>query len=105
MTNKVADTIRDARRLLIKPGAWTKGEVARDKNNLAVCSHNSEATSWCMLGAINKINLRYFYAAIDQISGVVGNVSNFNDQPQTTLWDVVAALCKAENNAREVSDD
>ncbi len=99
---KAANVIAKARRLLLsEPGAWCKRSDAKDAdgNNCNAISDN--AVSWCMLGALLQADMEYFVHTNAAIRDVIGEPpSDFNDKDSTSLWDVVAVMCKAENRLR-----
>jgi len=53
MSAEVVDVLKRARERLAKPGAWTKGEFARDAVGEGVTSCDPHAVCWCALGAVN----------------------------------------------------
>ena len=47
--------LREMRKLLTKPHAWTTKALARTKTGLEINPNNKFAVCWCLLGAIHKI--------------------------------------------------
>lgn len=45
--------IRRVDQILSQPGAWTKGEFARDEEGIDCGPNDDEATCWCILGALD----------------------------------------------------
>lgn len=48
-----------ARALINNPKHWTQGEFARDKTGQSVYPDDENATCWCSLGAIDKVEPDY----------------------------------------------
>lgn len=55
--NEVATILNAAADLLTHKGAWTKGAFARDRSGQTTNSTNSNACSWCVVGAIGNVTV------------------------------------------------
>lgn len=103
--NKYVDILQKARGLLVK--GWTKGAYARIADNTPVIFSHSNATCWCMVGALYAANskfvsnnstgefygLRYLWAAITL--GNESELTHWNDTPERTINDVLDVYDKA----------
>jgi hypothetical protein len=49
-----AQNLTEARKLVEKPECWTKGEYARDEENLPTFVRAENAKCFCVLGAISR---------------------------------------------------
>lgn len=82
--------------LLDKPEKWTKTVSARDIHDMSCHPLYDHATCFCVLGALQKCIADYDerYAAIVnlQIHLGVGVLSFWNDAPERTYEEVIAAL-------------
>ena len=107
----VADVLNRAADLLEKPGAWTQGEWARDKNGEGEPLPGSDVC-WCAYGACYAVNgytwrgcgLDVVYA-LDQWSRANSypSIQHFNDEPGRTQAEVVAALREAARQSERPS--
>ncbi|MGN6063805.1 DUF6197 family protein [Brevundimonas diminuta] len=109
-TKSPAEVLEAAADLLEQPGAWTQDEFARDSVGRVVCPTSTLATCWCVRGAIAAVNededdhtannrnwkaaarLLGFHDAMD--------IELWNDAPERTQAEVVAALREAARQAR-----
>jgi len=92
--------------LLNSPEKWTKGALARDKNDKYVGILSKDAASYCLLGALfycydnkcigkkwNKLNnaiLEYGFRCFGE------TVVAFNNHPKTTYEDVIEVVKLAD---------
>ncbi len=90
-----------ARELISSPEKWTKGKFARDIKGESVAWHGDAAVCWCSEGAINRAghdalhSTRYdAYRAIEA-DLPDGNIVEFNDAPERTHPEVLAAFDRA----------
>ena len=99
MSKEVADLLRRAKAKIPTPETWTRGEFARDLGGKVVGGASAHAVCWCAYGAIQAVahesTLRE--DAEDAIASQVpsGYVADFNDAPETTHADVLAAFDRA----------
>lgn len=113
-----------ARELLSDPARWTKGAYARTTNKSSVASRSPEARCWCPLGAmlvctygpnetaestatvgdsflwagLSETNPQdqAYYDALDGLRKAVGRtIPSWNDRPETTHGNVLAAFDRA----------
>lgn len=59
MTHSTADILRKAKALIDTPEKWTKGENAKDVHGNEVGILASEATCFCMEGALKRVGVGY----------------------------------------------
>lgn len=96
MTKKILERAAN----LVSAG-WAQGVVGRYKNGDACGWDDSEAVSWCALGAINRAAMDEGHclgacAAVDRLRHIVGYfVVAWNDAPERTQAQVVRALRSA----------
>jgi hypothetical protein len=78
---------------------WCKGAVARDANGYPVLSDSPSAVCWCLYGGIEICYPDDFYAAESKFTDALPEgfleVSQFNDDDETTFADVRAAIERA----------
>jgi hypothetical protein len=86
-------------RSLIKKG-WTQGSFAKDVNGNEVDPKSSQAVSWCSLGAMEAAcycprDSRL--PILDILRRAAGTcvISDWNDHPNTTKEEILAAFDKA----------
>jgi hypothetical protein len=102
-----ADVLLAAAELLEKPGAWTVGDFARTGQGTSVWGFHSEATCWCLLGAVQKIadctTSELPSGVFDALVEVTGTKEPqvWNDAKGRTQSEVVAKLREAAALARE----
>ncbi len=109
----VADVLDAAADLLAKPGAWTRGQYARDDHGSPLQDgRNPAAVCWCAIGALEKVSDRLVgRKLVDPLQRIVANTSNkfgeyghiseWNDAPERTQAEVVAKLREAAALARQ----
>ncbi len=110
-TKSPAEVLGAAADLLESPGAWTQGQCARGEDKSWPNPEDEEATCWCGVGATMRI--AYFVyglgspvegAAINALHAYAGSLGYrsfgaFNDAPERTQAEVVAALREAARQA------
>lgn len=105
----VADILDWAADLIEPEGAWTQGAFARTKDGEPIGPLEAPATCWCLYGAIDKAGEdlgvdagwdadRALFASLRT------NVPKFNDAPERTQAEVVAALRQAAERARALGE-
>lgn len=95
---------------------WTQGTAARyDDGSPAECYRDNDAVCWCAIGAISRASYetegeaRVLYNASElaliewSVSAVSGynSITAWNDAPERTQAEVVAALREAARRERE----
>lgn len=96
-------TLKAARELLSKPGAWTQGVMARDASRQrGVAPLDSAAACWCLEGAVGKASFDTRFepgrtATPTQVLKVIETelgqkASRWNDDPARTQEEVLALL-------------
>lgn len=115
---KRSEYLQAARDKLSRSG-WLKHMLARNSRGWAVEPESPEATSFCARGVIvnviggDDISLNYVEAPLDEVcrtnnpylSSVPGwEIVGFNNHPDTTKADMLAAFDKAIVNARAYED-
>jgi hypothetical protein len=103
----VADVLDRAADLIEPEGAWSDGDVARDRSGNATYSMDPGAVCWCALGAIWReaeiAGINRYASEIPMAELVGGSVAIFNDAPGRTQAEVVAKLREAASLARDTS--
>lgn len=88
---------------LLRTKGWTQGSYARDAKGLRTDSHGSDATCFCVLGAIKRVygskrDIKYLNILHDTISRelvaqrLLASVVEWNDAPDQTAPQVIAWL-------------
>lgn len=92
--------LKQVRALLANPDRWTKGEMARNAFGAPIDPQGSNATCWCLMGAIHHetkddpfLAGSVYQILRTQLQGQT--VSDFNDNGTTTHTDVMTLLDKA----------
>ena len=110
-----ADILNAAADLLEKPGAWTQGTEARDQDGRSlVWGTDERAKCWCVVGALEWASGRgraateRAKALYAQSTGIMmeclgAAIPDWNDAPDRTQAEVVAALRKAATLSGEPS--
>lgn len=105
-------TVLNAAADLIEPeGCWTQGAYARHENGNPIGPMEDNATCWCLSGAIQRIDKgSQFSRAWETFDTFVrrrghDHIAAFNDAPGRTQTEVVAALRKAAQRAKEAGHD
>ena len=104
-TKSPAEVLGAAADLLEKPGAWTQGAFARDRMGRPQVSHDHRAICFCAVGAIYRVS-GYGPTATEAISRLSSQVrrnsiGEWNDKPNRTQAEVVAALRQASRRGGE----
>jgi hypothetical protein len=96
----VADVLESAAKLIEQPGKWVQGENALDKFGEPTEPGYSDAACWCLEGALQQCGGRH--SAYQAVRRAVGesNLWGWNDAPERTQPEVVAALRRAATLAR-----
>lgn len=96
MSAKTAALLRAAREKIAVPERWTKKELARHANGNCIGPNETNASCWCLVGALMSVNMGATDKAIQALGKIHDrNLFEFNDNPATTHADVLAALDKA----------
>lgn len=88
------EVLREARRLLDVPEAWTKGSRARDERGRPILPGSPEAVCWCLYGACERASNGEEFPATSAICCELGrsNLGGWNDEPGRTHADVIGLL-------------
>jgi hypothetical protein len=93
------DILVAARALIEQPKAWTQGKFARGKKGNPVSASSRKATCWCAQGAIMRAqagSIPAGFRAHDRIRAVIrGSITRWNDAPERTHAEVLAAFDRA----------
>lgn len=102
---KPSEILIGARELLASPAQWVKGYYAFNKSRDMREVGDDDATCFCMIGALAKSAGSFTgvggyeqsdHPEIDYLAKVVGeHVPNYNDHPERTHDEVIAAFDKA----------
>lgn len=90
-----ADILREARKLIERPEAWTQGVWARNAAGAEVEESSSDAVCWCSVGAIFRVAPRQNYDVIRALAALTGGMSPIAFNDTHTHAEVLAALDKA----------
>jgi hypothetical protein len=109
-----AEILKEARKIIARPEAWTKGATARDVNGMGCYTDTAEAVCFCSMGAIlrvrNSMAKGYCPAKEDRAFRILSQTvrrptAAWNDDPATTHADVLNAfdhaIAKAEGGENE----
>jgi hypothetical protein len=101
-----ADVLREARALVQR--GWTQRWFAKDAIGRRCHSDNPLAACWCASGALGRasgLNSVVYSKAIAALNAVVGDVgiAAWNDEPDRTQDEVLAAFSRAIERAESVS--
>jgi len=102
----VADILTAAADLIEPEGRWTTGAFARTVKGRVIGSSEAPATCWCAVGAVYRSAYPHgsyrVYRALELLSDTVGcyHIGGWNDAPERTQAEVVAALRAAAEKAR-----
>lgn len=109
--------------LLARPDGWTQGTIARLPNGWTTGDHNnSDATCFCIVGGLRRAAdqcevrglldrvdvltaCRKALAATIGLHGYKSTLVDWNDAPERTQAEVVAALRAAAEKARTAAPD
>lgn len=98
MEKSVLDILKGARRILSRPGAWTRKAYARDNSGQVVCSYQPEATQFCLVGACfksardNALPHAVTVALFPLVPLGTPTIQAFNDYQAETVEDVLTLL-------------
>lgn len=88
----VVDVLRQARELLAEPGRWTQGSLARDADGHSSPLRGPAAVCWCSIGAVERIT-KTPGTAYKYLKAAMGcGIAAWNDAPERTQSEVVAAF-------------
>ena len=98
----VRDILLAAADLLDRPGAWCRGQYARDRRGQATSPYAEDAVSWCATGALMRVSreadvqdCRATRARLDEtlfLAGHVPDISFWNDA--CTIRDEVVEMLR-----------
>ena len=99
--NEVIRVLQKAKRIITR--SWCKGSKAKDKHGNMANPTESNAYSWCLIGAIQKslypvgyfgVDTPTYHKAVNCVSSVINyrDLGWFNDDKETTHDDVISAL-------------
>lgn len=106
-TSETVTVLRKARELIARPGGWTQGASARDARGGVVSIAKDTATCFCTLGSLGAAaavtgflywSARDAFRLANEEAMEVG-IALWNDAPERTQADVVAAFDKAIEHA------
>lgn len=103
--SKLPSQILDAAADLIEPeGRWTQGAFARTAKGRPIGLRDGAAACWCAVGAIERVVGGAIFTADRAFAFAQRSLQSawapFNDAPNRTQAEVVAALRKAADLAR-----
>lgn len=105
---KPSEILAKAADLIEPEGAWTQGALARTANDNVIGPLCDPAVCWCANGSLLRSGASDFvfqtaeYRFMQAATGVgEGFISDWNDAPDRTQAEVVAALRRAADLARE----
>lgn len=93
------EALRFARDLISDPGRWTQRVSARDETGAATMATNSDACSWCALGAVSVATERA-YGTGRLFDDVVHCLSTALPTPPSGGFEPVAAFNDRVDHAR-----
>ncbi len=101
-----SDILSRAADRLEQPGAWTQNAFARTSDDKRVFPYSSNAVCWCARGVVAKElqhsdewETPHAYDYLRRAAGAL-SIATWNDAPERTQAEVVAALRKAAEMAR-----
>lgn len=102
MNHIPSEVLAKAADLIEPPGAWIQNSFARDVHGDPATPSGQHATCWCAVGAIRRLVPwgGEWLQAVNYLNKVVGTSSLFNDDPDRTQAEVVAALRQASALAK-----
>ena len=101
MTDQTPQAILNAAADLIERTGWTQGHYAHDKDGHPCQPRSSSAVCFCALGALEaqRLNDEQMGSAHEELAWRVGaSVSLWNDHPDRTKEEVIAALRGVSND-------
>lgn len=98
--NEVQQLLADAKALISAPERWTQGEFARDSHGHRAYWGGELAKCYCSIGAINAVTHENAVLTMNKPymilgSQVGGSIVVWNDAPERTHAEVMAAFDKA----------
>jgi len=100
----IAEVLTRAADLIEPEGAWLQGEMAEDADGFEVSAGEPTAVCWCIAGAIRRVssaNPGLYGLARNLLLDHIGeSLVTWNDAPERTQAEVVAALRAAAEKAR-----
>lgn len=102
----VADILTAAADLIERPGGWTQGVFARDANGCNAGWRQENAECFCVSGALSRVGghpeFNLAWQAFNSWTMRRGfpHLAKWNDAPERTQAEVVAALRAAAKKAR-----
>lgn len=93
--------------VLEQPGAWTQGYYARNKKGISTSYVDGDAVCWCAAGMLLKMGgMDGIAEAVDylcRVAGVIGtgSLADWNDKPERTQEEIIAAFRQAEQLAKD----
>lgn len=102
---KPSEILAKAADLIAPEGAWTQGSYALSANGDTAPPEDPEAVCWCASGAILRVapseDAARVARRIVMETNQLFSLGQWNDRPSRTQAEVVAALRKASDLARE----
>lgn len=105
----ITSLLNAAADLVAKPGAWTQGYVARDKTGRTVDADARAARCWCGIGAVMRTAKAMKSDRVEDLACKAlhrfahgrgfTSFGKFNDAPERTQDEVVAALRKVAQSS------
>ena len=97
------DILQHAKRLIALPDRWLKFTLAADKDGHEIDDENPKAVAFCALGAICRAsylledrNKKAYYDAFWKLGKAMGgNIVDYNNAPQRTHRQILAAFDRA----------
>ena len=89
----VAEKLREARALIER--GWTQGVFARLPNGNGTYAENRKATCFCMVGALYHVGASARCLRMLERATHTSPAAKWNDAPERTQADVLAAFDKA----------
>lgn len=99
MSAETAARLRTARQLLVDKG-WTKGQMARNRDNEPEFPESRHARCYCAIGALwaavpSGQRLEPLGALLAALPEGYGDIGRYNDQTARTLADILALYDRA----------
>ena len=106
MTDQTPQDILNAAADLIERTGWTQGCSARDENDKKCGEEDPKAVCYCVYGAIAKSSqtlkysksLKLPFDILRDSAGITGGIISWNDHPDRTKEEVIAALRGVSND-------
>lgn len=96
-----------ARKLITPRRAWIKGDFGKDAKGKTLVTPHPDAVRFCSIGAIRqaagKAELTKIKARETLRGAMNGDILNFNDDPETTHRQVLAAFGRAIKKLRKAA--